>query len=143
MNVVKLKALDEGAVQGCRAHGIESLIPAYNRAIARPFHFKSSVRCCAAPWQLCTYQSARYAIEDEMLCICSHLLWHVVKFNGGHKVADSASWSTWCAGWGLIASIKHGEDLWQYVREEKALDENTLDASQRALETGLYRSFRV
>ena len=50
MDVVKLKALDEGTVQDRRAHGIESLVPAYDGAIPRPFHLKDSIRRCAAPW---------------------------------------------------------------------------------------------
>ena len=67
-----------------------------------------------------------------MLCMCSHLLWHVVQLDGGHKVADPAGRSAWCAGWRLVAGVKHDEDFWQGL----ALDDNTLDASQRTLEVG-------
>lgn len=81
MNIVKLKALDEGAVQDSGVYGTESSIPAYDCAIARPFHLKNGFRCCAVPWQLCTDQSARYAIEDEILCISYDLLWHVGQFD--------------------------------------------------------------
>ena len=114
MNVIKLKALDEGAVQDCRAHRVESLVPADDSAIARSFHLKDSLRCCAAPWQLCAYQSTCDAIEDEMLCICSYLAWHVVQLDGGHEIADSTCRSTWGTGWCLIPGVKHGEEFGQH-----------------------------
>ena len=60
-----------------------------------------------------------------MLCICSHLLWHVVQLNGGHEIADSAGWLAWCAGWRLVAGVKHDERICG-KGNQLALDDKTL-----------------